>query len=110
MRVFNEKLLLLLCDFIYVSGYPRRDLLTGTEMKMIKEMNDCEEKLEYRQWATRGPRHCGGGGLFPLVRIFGRMFNHSLPVCAFFLVEVENISRTLPPLFVSGSVRSGSAS
>ena len=70
MRVFNEKLLLLLCDFIYVSGYPRRDLLTGTEMKMIKEMNDCEEKLEYRQWATRGPRHCGGGGLFPTCEDF----------------------------------------
>ena len=45
-----------------------------------------------------------------LVRIFGRVFNHSFPGCAFFFFEVEISLRTLIPLFEPGSVHSGSVS
>ena len=45
-----------------------------------------------------------------LVRIFGRVFNHSFPGCAFFFFEVEISLRTLIPLFEPGSVHSGTAS
>ena len=45
-----------------------------------------------------------------LVRIFGRVFNHSFPGCAFFFFEVEISSCTLIPLFKPGSVHSGTAS
>ena len=51
------------------------------------------------------------GGFFLACEDFGRMFDHSFPACAFFFgVEVEISSRTLIPLFTSGSVHSGSAS
>ena len=52
----------------------------------------------------------GGGGFFLTCEDFGRMFNHSFPACAFCLFEVEISSRTLIPLFMPGSVHSGSAS
>ena len=47
--------------------------------------------------------------LFPRLRGFRRMFDHSFPECAFFL-EVEISSRTKISLFMPGSVHSGSAS
>ena len=47
--------------------------------------------------------HQGGGGSFFLAcEDFGRMFNHSFPICAFFLFffEVEISSHTLIPLLM----------
>ena len=46
-----------------------------------------------------------------LARMFGRMFGHSFPACAFFFLFflVEISSRTLIPLFTLESVYSGSA-
>ena len=52
----------------------------------------------------------GGGGFFLACEDFGRMFDHSFPACALFFFEVEISSRTLIPLFMPGSVHSGSAS
>ena len=48
---------------------------------------------------------------FPLARILGRMFDLSFLACAFFVVvgKVEISSRTLIPLYMPGSVHSGSA-
>ena len=57
----------------------------------------------------------GGGGFFLACEDFGRMFNHSIPACAFlcvflFVFEVVINSRSLIPLIMPGSVHSGSAS
>ena len=60
--------------------------------------------------------HGGGGGddgagSFVASEDFGRMFDHSCPICAFFFFfEVEIGSRTLIPLFRPESVHSGSVS
>ena len=53
-----------------------------------------------------------GGGFFLACEDFGRMFDHSFPVCTFFFFffKVEISSRTLILLFMPGSVHSGSAS
>ena len=53
------------------------------------------------------------GGFVPAGEDLGRTFDHSFPVSAFlffgfFFVEIS--SRTLCPLFMSGSVHGGSAS
>ena len=50
-----------------------------------------------------------GGGFILTGEDFGRMFDHLLPTCIFFF-EVEISSRTLIPLFMPGSVHSGSVS
>ena len=53
-----------------------------------------------------------GDGFFLLAMIFGRMFDHSYPACAFFSLscfEVEINSRTLIPLLMPGPIHSGSA-
>ena len=54
---------------------------------------------------------------YSLARIFGRMSNHSFPACTFFssfflffFFTVEISLRTFIPLFMPGSVHSGSAS
>ena len=56
----------------------------------------------------------GCGGFFLVCENFGRMFDHSFAACAvvylFIYFEVEISSGTLIPLFVPGSVHSGSAS
>ena len=55
----------------------------------------------------------GGGGFFLVHEDLGKMFNHSFPVCNFFLsffFKVEISSHTLIPLFMPGSVHSGSVS
>ena len=49
----------------------------------------------------------GGGGFFLACEDLGRMFDHS-PPALFFKVEIS--SRTLIPLFMPGSVHSGSVS
>ena len=54
-----------------------------------------------------------GCGFFLACEDFGKMFEHLFPACGFFLVcfvcffEVEISSRTLIPIFRSGSVHSG---
>ena len=51
------------------------------------------------------------GGFFLTFKDFGRMFNHLFPACAFFFFfKAEISSRSLIPLFMPGSVHSGSAS
>ena len=51
----------------------------------------------------------GGVGFFLACEDFGRMFD--FPACTFFFFfEVEISSHTLIPLFMPGSVHSGSAS
>ena len=56
----------------------------------------------------------GGGGFFLACGNLGRMFDHSFPACAFLFIylffEAEISSRTLIPLFMPGSVHSGSVS
>ena len=53
----------------------------------------------------------GGGGSFLACKDFGRMFDNSIPVCAFFFFfKVEISSRMLISLFRPESVHSGSAS
>ena len=53
-------------------------------------------------------------GFFLTCEDFGRMFDHSFPTCAlnfcFLLIEVEISLYTLIPLYMPGSVHSGSAS
>ena len=49
----------------------------------------------------------GGGGFFLACEDFGRMFDNSFSACAFFF-KVKISSRTLIPLFRTGSVYSGS--
>ena len=44
----------------------------------------------------------GGGGFFLACEDFGRMFDHSFLVCAYFFSKVEISSRTLIPLFRPG--------
>ena len=51
-----------------------------------------------------------GGGFFRDCEDLGRMFDHSFPACTFCFFEAEISSRTLIPLFMPGSIHSGSAS
>ena len=53
---------------------------------------------------------CGGGGFFFACEDLGRMLDHLFPTCAFLCVCVEISSCTLIPLFMPGSIHSGSAS
>ena len=51
-----------------------------------------------------------GGGFFLTCKYFVRMFDHSIPVCAFFFFLTEISLRTLITLFRPGSVHNGSGS
>ena len=62
------------------------------------------------QWQARANGGSGGGGFFLAGEDFGRMFNHSFPVCIFFFFFCK---WKLPcthrfPLAMPGSVYSGS--
>ena len=58
-----------------------------------------------------GDDDCDDDGFFLACDDFGRMFDYSLPACAFFFFfEVEISSRTLIPLIMPGSVHGGSVS
>ena len=54
-------------------------------------------------------RNWMGGFFFLACEDFGRMFDHSFPACSFFFFVVEISPCTLVPLFMPGSVYSGSA-
>ena len=70
-------------------------------MKRFKTNNNNKKCL-------KGSTHIGG--FFLACKDFGRMFNQSLPACAFFFFfKAEIRSHTLIPLFRTGSVNIGSA-
>ena len=64
--------------------------------------------------STRHSTSGGGAGFFLACKDFGRMFDHSFPAYAilfsFFFSEVEISICTPIPLFMPGSVHSGSVS
>ena len=56
-------------------------------------------------WYSNGN---GGGDFFLACKAFGRMFNHSFPICAFFFFLSGECSRMLISLFMPGSINGDS--
>ena len=71
------------------------------------EMQNCLHLNNLSWWLFTRLRF---GGFFLVCEDFGRMFDNSYPACGFFFFKVEISSPTLFPLFMPGSVHSGSAS
>ena len=92
------------CQFGHVQG------VNGKQLTVIISKYSISDASPVHTWSHL-PLVALCGGFFLACEDLGRMFDHSFPPQHFFFfLEVEISSRTLIPLFMPGSVHSGSAS